>query len=507
MNFLSKKIQIPVIFISSLILFLYACEKDISTTPPKEEPPKGFIFVDSNPTNYKIYLDGRFTGRFTPDTLPYIEETEHLIELKRKYWLDSSSTIIAEPEVIKPVYIDFMKSAKVFGSLELKSVPENATIEIDDSLTTLHTPSTLTGLLPGVYNVTYHLDKHRSISAKTMVQSNKSTKVNMTLQDTSIWVDYTTRNSSLPNNNITTLAIDKDNKLWAGTINKGIVIIKGNKWEFLNTNNSLIPSDRIRVIEVDENNSIWIGTDDGLVEYKDGMIQQIYNQYNTEIVGNSQINAIDFYNDMVIAGSVDGILTIRDGESKLYQLTDGEGVSTITAIKADENRKIVWAGVKGNIVMYEVRDYGIYNPKGSANSRLFGNLFLTKMLIRPSDGKLWALFSSSGVRFTLPNGSSKLLNVPPYLVVWNGAEWYYEKLDNKEEILTDAIVSKDNYIWITTNMGLRKQSTIRIVDKVVRSFNSGIFSEDLTAIEETETGMLWIGSTEGLFKYKKNLLP
>lgn len=496
-----KKYFFPIIFFA-IVLLTSSCEKQVSTSPPEPEAPKGFIFVDSNPDNYKIYLDGRFTGRFTPDTLLFVEETEHLIELKRKYWLDTSSITVAEHEVTKSLFIDLLQNPKVYGSLNLQSKPDSAIAEINDSLTTIRTPYQLGGLLPGVYNVKYHLANHRSSMARTIVQSNKITTINLALQDTSIWVDFTTKNSMLPSNNITTIALDQDNRLWVGTANKGIVVIRGESWQIINTSNANLPSDNITTIEVDKNNAVWIGTDKGLVEYRNNVVQQVYDHTNSAIKGNDKIFAIDFYRDDVFAGTSQGLLKIRYGESELYEV-ENNGLSIVTSLEADEQKDELWVGVVGGLLKLDFRDGDLYyNPKRQNIGASVDVLHLVKMKIRPADGKLWALFSSVSGQ----GQSGDLLLLPSYITVWTGEKWLFQKLEpgSKNLFLTDITVDRDNVVWITTNKGLRKHITLRD-GEIQRAYNTGLFNDELTAIKEDENGALWIGSEYGLFKYKKDL--
>ena len=79
--FTSRKISF-ILFVALFLVTFISCDQEVSTSPPEPEPPQGFIYVKSKPTSFKIYLDGRFTGRFTPDSIPFVEETIHDVTLK-----------------------------------------------------------------------------------------------------------------------------------------------------------------------------------------------------------------------------------------------------------------------------------------------------------------------------------------------------------------------------------------------------------------------------------------
>ncbi len=73
------------------------------------------------------------------------------------------------------------------------------------------------------------------------------------------WVIYDSSNTSLPENWITTLALDNLHNLWLGTKSNGIAMF-GSSIHLYNTFNSGLTDDRITDIVIDESNKIWIGT-------------------------------------------------------------------------------------------------------------------------------------------------------------------------------------------------------------------------------------------------------
>lgn len=497
------KIKIIQILVLLLVLIAFvSCDKEVSTAPVETEPPKGFIFVDSNPQNYKIYLDGRFTGRFTPDTLPYVEETEHLIELKKKYWLDSSALIFAEPGVLKSIYIDFMKDPKTYGRIHFKSIPDSATVEINDSLTTIRTPYELEGLLPGIYQIKYHLEQHRSISAKAIVQSSQTTTVVMSLQDTSIWVDYTTLNSTIPTNFFTSIAIDKNDVVWAGTVDKGIVRIKGNSFEIVNTSNSQLPNNRINKLHVSSDNEIWVGTDLGLAKFKNPNSMTIYNPKNSPLLSNFIGEIEELENQSIWIGMPGGIAIIENNDLFVYKLNEYGVNETVVYSVFPVTSTQAWVGVLNAVTFFD-RDIPSFQI---IDDFLEIGMPSTNMIdiAKDSKGRIWAVFSP--MEYSPPDVSPptkiKLLGGIGYT---SGDIWNSNSIGNFNTKFRDIFVDMNDDVWVSTDIGLFKFSNINDVE-TFRPSNSGIISEFINEVAEDSKGTIWIATENGLGKFKKHLL-
>ncbi|MCP3925077.1 MAG: two component regulator propeller domain-containing protein, partial [Desulfobacterales bacterium] len=65
------------------------------------------------------------------------------------------------------------------------------------------------------------------------------------------WIVYNTSNSGLPDNNITSIAIDISGNIWFGTIN-GIAKFNGTNWTVYNTSNSGLPDNNVLSITIDD---------------------------------------------------------------------------------------------------------------------------------------------------------------------------------------------------------------------------------------------------------------
>lgn len=211
------------IFIFMLITIYSGCDKEVSQTPVAPPPPKGFIYVDSEPQGFAIYQNDRNTGRYTPDSLSYLDEGDYKITLKKLYWKDTSVTVSATEEEVVNINIDYLANESMYGDLNLFSIPEGAQIFINDSLLSNTTPYTVQNLLPGIYNIRFKLFDHRDDEFKASVESSMRKIYSSALRDTSVWVDYQVFNSGIHSNSLSAITIDQNGFKWFGSLNKGLI--------------------------------------------------------------------------------------------------------------------------------------------------------------------------------------------------------------------------------------------------------------------------------------------
>jgi|GEM_PF-3308606 len=85
--------------------------------------------------------------------------------------------------------------------------------------------------------------------------------------------NYTTTNG-LPDNDITALAMDCENRLWIGTRTRGLSIYNGSAFQTIDTSNGL-PTNQITSISCDTTCHCWIGTNDkGIIIIDSSLTQQ-----------------------------------------------------------------------------------------------------------------------------------------------------------------------------------------------------------------------------------------
>ncbi len=94
-----------------------------------------------------------------------------------------------------------------------------------------------------------------------------------------IWSLYTTSNSGLPHNNLSSLTIDQQDNIWIGTFN-GLAKFDGSNWIVYNSENSPLIYDNVSALVCDKLNRIYIGSDYGLFK-KYGNDWHFFNSNNS----------------------------------------------------------------------------------------------------------------------------------------------------------------------------------------------------------------------------------
>lgn len=275
-----------------VVIALTACDKEVTTSPPDQVPAEGKIIVSSVPDNALIYLNGRNTGRFTPDSLTFLEDGIYNLTFKKKYFKDTSIVVTISDEESREIFLDYLSNPSMYGRMNLTSNPQSANIELNDSLLDITTPVILNNLLPGEYTVRMKLFNYRDVLINTIVQSNNLSSYSAILRDTSVWVDFQTFNSQIPSNLLTDIAIDNQGIKWIGSTDKGLIRFDGTNFTNYSTLNSGLASNIINSISISPDNKIWVGTVAGLSIF-DGASWITYDMDNSGLTAN-QINSVEF---------------------------------------------------------------------------------------------------------------------------------------------------------------------------------------------------------------------
>ena len=75
---------------------------------------------------------------------------------------------------------------------------------------------------------------------------------------------YDTSNSALPSNYLTSIAIDKQNRVWVGTFGAGVARLDGEQWTRVGVS---LANNYINALALDANGNPWVATNDGAFFY------------------------------------------------------------------------------------------------------------------------------------------------------------------------------------------------------------------------------------------------
>lgn len=251
-----------------IALALYSCNQEVSISPPDKLPPDGYILVESTPAGAHIFLNGKDTRRITPDSLTFLSTGTYNFTLKKNLFRDTNFVSDVIEGERKVTLIDYTKNPLMLGEINCNSFPKGAQIFLNDSATGKVTPTVLKQLIPGAYTIRYHFANHQDSQDNVIVQSSKTSAINLTLVDTTAWQVFNTTNSPIKSNDLTCIVTDNNNNLWIGTENQGLLEYDGHTWKQTMPYDHLpdnLPDNTVHVITVEANGDIWVGTRFGVL--------------------------------------------------------------------------------------------------------------------------------------------------------------------------------------------------------------------------------------------------
>ncbi len=510
-----KKIKIAIIFVL-ILFFCISCNKEVTVSSP--EQPKfetGKLFIDSKPDGSQIFVDEKFTGSITPDTILWLKEGENEVTLKRKFYEDREFIIKITNDCTTSFYYDYLADPKNYGSLELSSDPPGSSIYFNDSLLNQTTPHTIRSLVPGTYKIKLSFPIHRSDSTISIVYANNMTKSFFLLPDTTVWVTYNEENSKLINNSINSIYVDNNNLVWLGT-REGIVQNKGNFWNLINKENSLLPNNLITKIIQNQDGTYWIGTSNGLVTIEND-IWTTYQTSTSSLPGNF-ITDIDFDNlGNTWVGTNKGLVKNNSSNWTVYENLDPTYTANfITGVATNKENNNIWIGTNDfGIAKFDGNNEWEYYQRGIAaffegrpiyeiNDSTIMSLHISTMEV-DNNGNVWAGFGPSYLK------AESIGEEVGMGKDYSGIERHDYSTDRWEVIdigFSDIrirdfhIDNNNNSVWISTGKGLIKK-TANSSTKTFIQGNSGLPSSDITASYLDKNNILWVGTrTEGIVKYK-----
>lgn len=481
-------------------LLVISCEQDISVSPNEIEPTKAYLYVNSYPKGAMIYKNGRYTGKRTPDTLKFLDFGVYQIKLRMDYFRDTAFTANIYEEKVEQTFIDYSKNISMLGTIYCTSVPSNAKVYINDSLTSLLTPSYTKKLLPGIYKVKYSYPEHRDAEVEVIVRSNVAVRAAKTLQDTSIWVDYNIDNMGLPQDYINCIKIDKNNVKWLGMDGMGLVRFDEKTITTYFPPLFPIPSGVVYSMDIDNENNLWMATAGGVARF-DGYNWNAYRSYNSPIPTN-YINDVkcEKNSNYVWIATNSGLVRFDKNEDwRIYaydsvNTTYPEGGISTLEIDANNNK---WIGTDS---------YGVYYLKDTVFHHMSYETVPNNNFL--SDGVLFSSLAPNG-NLWLAHASFRMnrdLTLPKGLSCFDGNHWTLYPNPFSYNILYQIYVDQRGVVWICTDNGLyRKEGSSNFT--VYNNSNSGIMENTVKDIVRDSKGIIWIATGGGgLIKYKGEMV-
>lgn len=474
--------------LSTLILAFISisCDKEVSVTPPEPPLPKGKLAVTSYPEELLIFLNGKFTGSVTPDTLHFLAEGTYLLTLKKKYFRNINLSVKIDSDSLVSVYVDYRNYQGVLGTINIDSKPRGAEIFIDDSATGKLTPSILANVFPGDHSIRLKHENYWDYEFILAVESGKTIYPYLTLVDSSMWVNYNTENSGLPDQYINHTAIDQNNVKWIGTLSKGLVRFDDKNWTIFNSSNSPLPIDNIKYIAVDQENKKWICTQAGLLSF-DGINWELFNSQNSGLPDDwVSCIAFDLNGDKWI-GTTSGLVKFDGTNWTVYNETNSLLRSDFIECITIDRLGNKWIGTANQgMAKFDGINWTIYNSsRAGFPQNVAGGIAVD------NNNTIWL-----GVSFrSLLAGGIAFSRDQFFWTFWIGVP----SLDVRAVIIDNL-----NNKWIANgDNGLSKLDDVLWTNYT--TFNSKIPSNRIYSIAIDQNGYKWISTYEGgISKYKGN---
>lgn len=290
---------------------------------------------------------------------------------------------------------------------------------------------------------------------------------------------------------ITSCLIDKSGNLWIGSFDKGYFLIKQNSIHF-NQDKSLHKAFYGNFVSaiVEDGDFFWIGTRTlGLARYNKKTKEVVYyNKTNSTFFDFANTNFVQ----TLFLDSKGNLWVGTDSHLTLCHLNKGrmEILKTynirVVCIAEDAIGQI-WLGTSsdGIIKLNNINSLPLYIK----NNEIIN---VPKIISLDNQNMVLSSYSNGVYLLNIHNNKISRLNMPK------------ESRDLSKKVI-ELYVDKDNVLWLGTyGYGLAYYNP-KTKDYKCFSYNDGLSSNDILAIQEDETGGLWFSTSWGLSKMDKKI--
>ena len=336
------------------------------------------------------------------------------------------------------------------------------------------------------------------------------------------WVWYTTSNTNFPGNTVREVAEDSLWNIWIAT-NGGIWKFNGTAWTRFNTTNGL-PWNDIRSIYIDAQDKVWIAVYGfGVLSYN-GSTWTTYNTSNTA-------SALANNNILRVWGDIAGNIWVSTNAAWVSRLIQTTGVWTkynTTTSLANNTVNMLMGDAQGN--MWFGNTAGISKFDGTIWTKYTTTLGSDNIQAMAQDegGSIWfgsinkGVTKFDGVNWVAYIKSSNLVSNLIKAVSWNisnenirigtwdmgankfdGDETWVNYDTNTSNIgsnaINDVLVDTQGNTWLATTSGLSRQASWQTAwTRYVTT--QGLWNNNVLHLYQDSSGLIWAATSGGVSK-------
>jgi ligand-binding sensor domain-containing protein/signal transduction histidine kinase/DNA-binding response OmpR family regulator len=282
----------------------------------------------------------------------------------------------------------------------------------------------------------------------------------------------------MSNNWIGVLQEDRQNNLWIGSTNGGLIRLKDGEFTAY-TEKQGLADDSVLSIYEDSRGNLWIGTLMGLNLMKDGR----FTTFTTEqgLPGNSIAAIYEDHRGVLWFGTDKGLAYLADEKFHSYSTEDGLSNNELSSICEDHEGNL-WIGTHGGgLNRFTDGKFTVYTTEHGLCSNKISSIYTDRR------GSMWV--ATHGGLNRLRQGR-------------------FESLGTKEGLSYDLILSlyedHEGSLWIGTDGG--GLNRLRDGKLIVFTKRQGLSNDMVNTIYEDRQKNLWIGTYGGgLNRFKDNI--
>ena len=346
---------------------------------------------------------------------------------------------------------------------------------------------------------------------------------------------YSPENSKITSSKINTIAVDKNDNIWFGTDDKGIMKYDGYAWQNYDKDYDDVFDTKIMKISIDNNNNIWAGTSDSFIFKYNGVkwtviTNDLQNKYEDEMYDTGITDIAIEKNGNIWLGVKDHLFNFDlylaefDGEKIIKKYSVENSIlpdDAINAVHVDDNGN-KWIGTEEGLVRYNDVEWEVYNTSNSGLKALSCNFIdialnndvwinTNKYQLIRYDRENWHYYDSTNSPMRLNVHYSHInddlgnlwLSVGNKLYKFRNDQWQeYQNKDFNSGINLIFFQKTDKNVWLITHkqIAIFENGGWKFINKPI----GNDYNYWNSVLREGENNTPWLMTQDKLARYNGN---